>query len=238
MGFFDWLGDQNMQTVRRRLSELACEVGCAYCCHVGAERPDLLPAEAFRIVAYLRSHEDALGKVKARLVDEGGSDKAPCLFLDRDRCTIYAVRPMRCRAQTSPDAELCRQNYLGQRKTMPLLSEPALLYKSLRMGLRLGLRDAGVQSAPLRLTETIRLALDLPDVWGQWFEGSEPFADLFYPEPADESRLIAQFMRQNRGQLWAARETMQPVISACLNAPGRWARSVADGDQAFANLRP
>lgn len=35
---------------------------------------------------------------------------------------------MRCRAQNSPDVEACRRNYLGQRETIPLFSEMALLY--------------------------------------------------------------------------------------------------------------
>jgi hypothetical protein len=156
-------------------------------------------------------------------------NKAPCLFLHQDQCTIYPVRPVRCRAQNSPDAELCRQNYAGQRKTMPLLSEPALLYKSLRMGLRLGLRDAGIQSEPLRLTETVRLALDTPDIWTQWFEDKKVFTDVVYSEPDDESRLIGQFMHQSQHLVWAERETMQRVILTCLNAPGTWARYGVNG---------
>ena len=237
MGFFDWLGAQNMRAIEGQLPRLACKLDCAYCCYVGGDRPDLLPAEAFRIVLYAQSNVDVLDRVKARLQDEekpglsqkpGFSDKAPCLFLHKDRCTIYPVRPMRCRAQNSPDAELCRQNYTGQRATMPLLSEPALLYKSLQMGLRVGLRDVGMQSAPLRLTKAIRLALEMPTIWEQWFEKENVFADALYPEPVDESRLIDEFMRTSRSQVWAERETMQRVVLTCLNAPGTWARYALD----------
>ena len=102
------------------------------------------------------------------------------------------------------------------------------------MGLRLGWRDVGIQSAPLRLTETIRLALETPDIWTRWLAGEDVFVDVVYPEPADESHLIAQFMRQYRRQVWVERETMQRVISTCLNAPGTWARYTADGVKSLA----
>ena len=49
----------------------------------------------------------------------------------------------------------------------------------------------------------------------------------------DVSRLITEFMRQNRRHVWAERETMQRVISTCLNAPGTWARYALDGAKSF-----
>ncbi len=235
MGFFDWLGDENMRAIRRRLPRLACESGCAYCCHVGATRPDLLPVEALRIVKYLEQDDDARRRVKARLEtgDSGFPEDAvlpaPCLFLHQERCTIYPVRPLRCRAQNSPDAALCEQNYRGRRATMPLLSEPALLYKSLQMGLRLGLQEVELGSAPLQMTPAIRLARSASGIFDRWLGGEAVFEAVVYPEAADEAQLIARFMRQNRVRLGVEQQAMQRVISMCVNAPGTWARYTVDG---------
>lgn len=228
LGFFDWLGDQNMQAIGRMTFALACRDGCAFCCYVGADQPDLLPAEALRIAKYLESHPDVQKGVEARLPEEA-SDKAPCLFLREDRCMVYSVRPMRCRAQTSLDAVLCEQNYRGQRKTMPLLKEPALLYYSLSMGLRLGLRDVDVQDAPLRMRPAIRLALDAPQVWERWLAGQVVLDAVLYPEPAEGVQSMARFMERSRVHLGVERQMMQRIISMCLNAPGVWARYAIEG---------
>lgn len=222
LDFFDWLGDQNMSAIRQQLPAPACREGCAFCCHVGADRPDLLPPEALRIVTYLEARPQLREVIHIRLSappEDRDADKAACLFLQDKRCLVYAVRPLRCRAQTSPDAGLCRQSYLGQRQTMPLLKEPALLYHSLSVGLRLGLRDAGLQNTPLRLTPAIRLAWDASQAWIQWLNGASFFAQVIYPQDTQEETLIARFMRQNRARLAAEQQTMQQIIEMCLNAP-------------------
>jgi hypothetical protein len=59
MGFFDWLGDQNLAIIRRGLPTLPCRSGCAYCCYVGPDRPDLLAPEVLRIAAFLRDKGSA-----------------------------------------------------------------------------------------------------------------------------------------------------------------------------------
>ncbi len=221
LDFFDWLGDQNMSAIRQTLPSLACRAGCAFCCYIGADRPDLLPVEALRIVAYLELHVEIQQMVQERLsgptADIQRADKAACLFLQQDHCLIYPVRPMRCRAQTSPDATLCEQNYLGRRETMPLLKEPAMLYHSISTGLRMGLRDAGLQDAPLRLSPTIRLAIDAPQVWECWLSGEKLENSILYPETPEERAAITRFMRQNRVHLTAEQQTMHRIIDICLN---------------------
>ena len=161
LGFYDWLGDSNLDVIKRRMPPLPCRAGCAYCCYVGPERPDLLPSELLRIVAFLR-HVDsatALAEVETRM--HGGfyattqEAKPPCLFLSQSRCLIYPVRPMRCRAQHSPDRSACERHYLGQQATMPLIRDPALLFKSLQIGMRIGLHEAGLQNTRAHLQDTL-----------------------------------------------------------------------------------
>lgn len=241
LGFLHWLGDKNVEAIKRNHPPLPCKAGCAWCCYVGDDRPDLLPAELPGIVAFLSSSDPAgLAQVKDRLqaarheaaqLDEAvPAGRSPCLFLHQGRCLIYPVRPLRCRAQFSPDAEACRQSYLGRRETMPLLSEPALLYHSLRTGLRLGLREAGMYDAPLRLSAGVTLALKEPGVLARWLAERESALEAVrYPQAADEERLLRQFARQARRQAEAEKETMRQVIAMLLQRPGAWAAYSTNG---------
>jgi len=235
MGFFHRLGDRNADIIKKQLPPLPCKVGCCYCCYVGPDRPDVLPPEVFRIATYLRDEGSAsLAQVEARLErtnavakgtagNERTATKLPCLFLAQDRCLIYPVRPMRCRAQNSPDAQACRRNYLGQRETMPLLSELALLYKSLRIGIRLALREAGLQSAPLALTGAVVIALEQPDAFDRWLNGEPVFEEVVLPHEADEERFLAQLARQAKHRVKTERRRLGKVTAIFLESPGTWA---------------
>ena len=104
-----------------------------------------LRGERITPLADVKAHLEEVDAITRDMLDkERATTRLRCPFLDQDRCLIYPVRPMRCRAHYSPDVELCRRNYLGQRKTTPVLSEPALLHQSLRMGMRLGLEEVGL----------------------------------------------------------------------------------------------
>jgi hypothetical protein len=229
MGFFDWLGDKNMAIIRRSLPHLPCEVGCCYCCYVGPHSPDLLPPEVFRVAAYLRNEESAsLPMVRTRLKEvdgpkEEGETKTPCLFLSHDRCLIYPVRPLRCRAQYSPDAEACELSYLGQRETMPLLGEPALLYKSIQIGIRLGLNQVGMQSSRLTLRKAIAIALREADAFERWLDGELVFEHNSFADETGEEHLVAQFARRAKHQVRAEGKRMQRAITVLLEQPGTWA---------------
>jgi hypothetical protein len=235
MGFFHWLGDRNLRTIMQGLPPLPCRAGCSYCCHVGVDMPDLLPAEVLPIVSFLTSQgAPVIDEVKARIRDVDAVDagpasgertavRLPCLFLAQDRCLIYPVRPMRCRAQHSPDVEACRQNYLGQRETIPLLSEPALLYKTLQVGLRLGLEQAGLQDTPLAMRRAIAAALEQSDVFERWLDGEPAFESAMIPDEADEKRSLARFARQERAHMEAERAGLGKLTVMFIAEPGRWA---------------
>jgi len=229
VAFFDWLGDSNLTQIKRSLPPLPCQAGCAYCCYVGPERPDLLAPELLRIVDYLSQERSAalLAEVQSRLRDPhyaAQAEKPPCLFLSQEHCTIYPVRPMRCRAQHSPDRAACRSHYLGQQATMPLLREPALLYKSLQIGLRLGLREVKLQNKRLALDGALRLALlEQPDALEQWVAGKTVWDAVALPEEADEGQLLDQFQGRARGEMHAEARRLIQVITTLVEQPGAWA---------------
>ncbi len=229
LGFFDWLSDQNVAAMRGDIPARACRPGCAFCCHVGGDRPDLLPPEAIRIAGFVQSRPVLLRQTLERLAQPEPSPRAACLFLSQARCLVYPVRPMRCRAQNSPDADLCRQYDEGRRDTMPLIGQPALLYQSLHIGLRLGLHQMDLPHEPLKMSAAMSLLLQSPDAASMWRQGQNPFALAAYPPATDEERLIAQFARQFKRRAQQDRTTMQAIADMFLTRPGAWARYTADG---------
>jgi Fe-S-cluster containining protein len=104
--------------------QFACCRGCAACCTQSVTMTSL---EGERIIAYLRAHGqlDGLASLLAAsrptmrlvqttnqfaadclaqenpLAEEGVWDFTPCIFLDRDLCSIYPVRPFGCRCFSS-----------------------------------------------------------------------------------------------------------------------------------------
>ena len=230
LGFFDWLSDSNLGLIKRQLPPLPCRAGCSFCCYVGPDRPDLLPSELLRVLTYL--HKEALSttlaEVQARLhaaphpsMEKG---QEPCFFLHEGRCAIYPVRPMRCRAQHSPDRSACERYVLGQQETMPLLREPALLYQSLQIGMRLGLHEAGLQEARLAMDGALRIVLlEQPDALDRWLDGEAIFDSVAFPDPENEGPLLAQMSRQSRGQVRAEARRLQKIIASLLEQPGAWA---------------
>ncbi|HUT18291.1 MAG TPA: YkgJ family cysteine cluster protein, partial [Anaerolineae bacterium] len=233
MGFYDWLGDQNLEAIVQRMPRLPCRSGCAYCCYVSLDRPDLLPPEVHRIASYIRDQgEAALQRLSARIAERraGAQDlpeeeraKLPCLFLEQERCLVYLVRPLRCRAQHSPDAEACKQHYLAQRETMPLIAEPALLYKALQTGLQLGLRELRLQSERLRLLPAVEAALAYPQALDGWLRGEPVFAGVEYPDDTDEVRFLRRFARQAKQQVQSEKQQLQRLLGTFAEHPGAWA---------------
>ena len=232
LGFLHWLGDQNAAAIRQGHPPLPCKSGCSYCCYVGPDRPDLLGPEVLRIAAFLGDAGGRrLAEVRARLnrsrVPAGDSTgrepgRQPCLFLDQERCLIYPVRPLRCRAQYSPDVEACRQYHVGQRPTMPLLSELALLYQSLLVGFRLGMEEEGLSAADLALEGAIRAALREPDASRRWLNCEPLFEASRLPDQADEEKLMVRLARQARREVQGEKGRLEQLVTAFMDKPGAW----------------
>jgi hypothetical protein len=239
MGLFDWLGDRNLAAILRQLPPLPCRAGCAYCCRVGLDRPDLLPIEALRISECLRqegsiSMQCALDRIARRqeanaAATEEERANLPCLFLENDTCLIYPVRPLRCRAQHSHDANACQAHYVGQRETMPLLTEPALLYKSLQVGLRLGLQEAGLSDHRLPLTAAMSIVLAQADALDRWLRGKAIFASVALADSADEQRSLRYLYRQAQGQAQAEKRRLQQLTAILTQRRGAWAQYTVSG---------
>ncbi|MFM1871391.1 MAG: hypothetical protein RL398_813 [Planctomycetota bacterium] len=94
---------------RRDGPTVACDVGCAHCCHfpVGVRF-----GEAQHLAAAVRSQPDLLSAVRREAAVTAGSTWSElvgraCPLLRDGTCSVYESRPLPCRAMASTDAEAC-----------------------------------------------------------------------------------------------------------------------------------
>ncbi len=173
----------------------ACKAGCGWCCHqqVGVAAP-----EAVRIMAHIRTlPEDEgaamAGRVRATAQATAGMDthrraasKLPCPFLGADgACTIYAVRPLRCRGLHSIDVEFCiachddidamrRKLAAGELKPV-YLETPERIYDSALAGVLKALSKGAPKAVvSLELAAAVAALLDQPRLAEKWLAGARP----------------------------------------------------------------
>ena len=99
----------------------ACRAGCWYCCHFKVE---VRAEEAFAIVDHVREHftQEQSRRLRQEVADnakvmrratpaEQLEANLKCPFLAEGVCSIYEVRPARCRTFHATDVEICRESY-------------------------------------------------------------------------------------------------------------------------------
>lgn len=157
----------------------ACAAGCSYCCHVHV---DATAPEILAIASHLAStwSREAISTLRERLAAQVAcvevlddqarwAEKIPCALLDgAGRCSIYAARPLRCRAFHACDAAPCREAFSatpGQALALalPLPEESPPLRRAqdaVEEGYDRALARAGLSALGYRLEIGLLLALE------------------------------------------------------------------------------
>ncbi|MBN1982247.1 MAG: YkgJ family cysteine cluster protein [Chitinivibrionales bacterium] len=100
------------KTVRKFGNAIACRKGCGHCCILQS----VVALEALLICRYRDVHP---ARIKRR-GKRGATAPPSCVFLRRNSCTIYPVRPIICRTHGLPSRypstdrrETCKRNFPG-----------------------------------------------------------------------------------------------------------------------------
>ena len=163
---------------------VACKAGCSWCCYQAVA---VTAAEAARIARFLEGDEpgkrDAIDRLKGLDAKTRGLTplqraalRAPCAFLQRGQCGIYAVRPLACAEFTSYDVERCKQGQGTGYAEGGVIHEKArmLAYNAVYSGLSAGLASAfpKADTVPLELTAAVLAFLEEPALESQWASGA------------------------------------------------------------------
>lgn len=178
------------RTIEGHGLQAACARGCSHCCHL---RLTVLPAEAFALAAWLRTHfapaqlEAVRAKLRANaqrtreLGTEGRkrTSLACALLGDDGACTAYEARPAQCRRYHSlalPACEAFRRDPTNEALESPL--HPAVAHNAavIITQAQHGARGAGLDADPVDINFALLAALEDPKAQRRWRDGKKPFA--------------------------------------------------------------
>jgi hypothetical protein len=155
--------------------QLACQVGCHYCCQARVEAAE---PEILLIVRTLRlwpvAERDAL---IARLSANASADQAPknnehrnaCALLQDGLCTIYAVRPATCRKCHSLSVQACADYTADIPQDLKLVLDAEALIHGTFAAYRANRLAAG----KLELNAALLHYLGKTDAEQEWFAASD-----------------------------------------------------------------
>lgn len=99
----------------------ACKAGCAFCCHYKVEvrAHEILLIKDYmsktfsaeKIAAVLAEAEANAAIIRTLTPEQHLTTNIKCAFLQDNQCSIYPVRPFRCRNFHSTDANACEQSH-------------------------------------------------------------------------------------------------------------------------------
>lgn len=163
---------------------IACQKGCAHCCHVwvSASAPEL-----FYIARIVRSRGAAtIERLRAAHeftkrfgLEERHQHPHPCAFLEQDVCSIYDSRPKACRLAVSGDAALCARVYrqlTNEKIPVPTLHLGARNIYAVAMAI--ALKRSQLPYGAYEFNAGLIRALDAPDAERAWLAGDDVFADV------------------------------------------------------------
>jgi Fe-S-cluster containining protein len=166
-----------IQTAVEQGVKIACEAGCNHCC---SARVEAIAPEIFRIARELESRPaDELNHYVQRLTMHvampseaaAWAHRTQCPFLSNDLCSIYDVRPSRCRKAHSLDVTKCRANA----PEIPQDLGTVLGVEALVKGTSDAYSSLGYDASSHELGRSVLIALSDPSAESRWYSGESVF---------------------------------------------------------------
>jgi Fe-S-cluster containining protein len=166
---------------------IACRRGCNFCCHgqVSASAPELFllarhineqgGGDPSGVLARLREVD-----AKTRGLDpvERHKLRQPCALLVSGECSVYAARPLSCRAFASYSREKCEHAFAFGGEDIPVPKFNMSLRSASKQALWSALAYAGLPIKSYELAHGLIVALETPDAEQRWLAGEDVFAGV------------------------------------------------------------
>lgn len=198
-----WDATRSNLTFRLNTPPMACKAGCGWCCH---QQVGVSVVEAIRIAVHIQALppdqaaamtdriRDLDDKTNRMTTSKRAKAKLPCAFLVEGSCSIYAVRPLRCRGLISTDVSFCATSFedeasartrLERGELKPaFLGAPQHVYDQALNGILKTLHFAKIADFGLELTAAVRELLDKPQRMASWLkQRTAPKSAALIPDP-------------------------------------------------------
>ncbi|OAN45582.1 hypothetical protein A6A04_06700 [Paramagnetospirillum marisnigri] len=154
----------------------ACGKGCGWCCH---QRVGAAAVEVLHIAERLRSHPTR-DEMLARL--EAWPQGRACAFLVDGACSIYDMRPLKCRGLYQLDARWCMTTYakmdvplFGPAPSHDFQIPPKDVFDGAVFGLALPFHRSGHDCPGVDFIPALKAIIHRPDAALAWWRGESVF---------------------------------------------------------------
>lgn len=158
ISFYRRLDSLNEAVISKSATKPACRAGCSYCCYykVEVQAIEVLSIQSFVLSRFKPEQIKEVMSQAARNVDEAKdltqaeqiAINQKCPFLLKDECSIYPVRPSRCRNFHATDVQGCKDSFEDPNFDPPnsYVSELFEVANGSAMGFEQALDSVGIDS--------------------------------------------------------------------------------------------
>lgn len=193
--FYDRHDKKLGDAINTSVTKLACGVGCWYCCYYKVVAS---PIEVFAIVKYVKQKFQPLERqrileearmnvlqVKGMTQQEHLETNQKCPFLVEQKCSIYPVRPSKCRNCHASNVDYCKESY--ERPTdfsIPnsYITEIYTIGNASSTGFEYAVAKHGLDSRAYDLNAAFVEAMENPNRQKRYRDGKKAFLDAKFEE--------------------------------------------------------
>lgn len=168
---------------------VACDKGCAYCCHTMVS---VLPPEAFFLANHIETafEPDISKAMRQRVIEHDAAHRGlsgaarheghiACPMLDPETwlCTVHGARPLTCRSMHSSDKPSCKKAF-DERDAYISTPSHQLFFENTQAyydAFGTALQEHGVEIEPLELNAALATIWTEKNVLNRWIAGEKVF---------------------------------------------------------------